>query len=473
MNISNQFIIKNLELIEVFIICYFIVINFFYLFLIGISFPYVVKMFKQNVYGHISKLFDSKNILLPVTILISVYNEEREIIDTVTNFLSLDIPGLEIMIINDGSSDKTMELLIKHFDLLRAPPVFPQQIKTAKLHNYYVSSNFSNLHVLDKEHSGKADSLNMGVNACRTPLFLTTDADTLIEKSSIESLLFSMISKSNALVQGGAVFILNGCRYKDGKIDDVRLPDSLIETLQVADYIRAFIFGRTGLMPFGGPLILPGAYSLYEKQIVLEVNGFNSEAIGEDMEIILRIRKHMTDNNLPHRISYELAAPAWTKVPNTLMGVCTQRARWYRGLMESLFSYPSMFFNPKYKSVGLVNYPYHLLVEFFGPIVEFIGYCVFFISLALGVVSWYYAIMFFLASIGLASILTVATTLLNFISFKRFDRFGDLFYLLGVELLEVMGFRQLIVIYKMKAFFDFILDKLFPSKEKKKRTKWR
>lgn len=444
------------------IIWYFLFINFCYVLLLITSIPDIFLRFKEMLFGDIN-FFVRSNAMPPVSALVPAYNEESDITNTIKSLLKVKYPSLQILAINDGSTDNTMPLLIKTFDLIKAYPIISQKIKTeAAVNNYYISNTYPNLVVIDKEHSGKSDSLNIGINACATPIFLSIDADTLIEPDAVSLLVFSMLSQPHTIAEGGAIYILNGCEAQEGELLESRMSLSPLVAIQACEYLRAFLFGRTGWKPFRGPLILSGAFTLFERQAVIDIGGYAKNSPGEDMEIIVSLHERMRANHYPYRIGYSFSSAAWTHVPTNMNSLWAQRDRWHRGLIDSLMRHKKLFFNPKFGATGLLSYPFQFFAEFMGPIVEFTGYIAVIVAMYFNVVDWQFAILFFIATWGFATIITLGTTLISMISFNKYNRLRDIIFLFFLVMFESFGYRQVLSLCRVIATFRHFIKKLLP-----------
>jgi cellulose synthase/poly-beta-1,6-N-acetylglucosamine synthase-like glycosyltransferase len=399
----------------------------------------------------------------PVSAILPSFNEENDIVETIQSILNSDYANLQLFVVNDGSDDNTMELLLEAFDLTSTYPIIMQKIKTvAKIKNYYISKKYPNLTIIDKEHSGKSDSLNIGINACSTPLYISIDADTIIEPDAISRLVFSMISKPHTIAEGGAVYILNGCEHKDGVLIKRKMSLSPLVAMQTCEYLRAFLFGRTGWNQFNGPLILSGAITLFERQAVIDIGGYLRDSPGEDMEVVVGLHEHMRKNNFPYRIGFVFSAPAWTHIPTNMNSLWAQRDRWHRGLIDSLLRHKKMFFNPQYGATGLITYPFQFLAEFLGPIIEFIGYAAIIIGMYLNVIDWHFAVLFFIVTWGFATIITLGTMLISIVSFNKYNRISDIILLFFLVIFESLGYRQIISLCRVVATFRYFIMKLLP-----------
>lgn len=450
-------IVQIIYTINYCILLYFLIISFCYTTLLIASVPDVIGKFKELFFGEIFPIEQSINTT-PVTVIMPTYNEENDIINAVQSALNSTYKNLEIIIINDGSTDRTFEVLNEKYQL---QPIndfaLPNHIKTAKMKQIYVSKTHPNLSVINKEHSGAGDSINMGINASTAPLFITLDADSMFEPNTIPRLVYQMLSTPHTIAVGGSVYILNDCKISEGKITQLTLPKQYITRIQACEYIRSFIFGRSGWNLFKGALSYSGTCSLFERDAVIEIGGFDTQNPAQDAEIIAHLHSYMREKKYPYSISFTPVAFAWTTVPDDLKSYTHQRIQWQWGLLRSFLSYVKMLFNPRYGITGLFSYPFYILVEGLGHFVELLAYLMIIISWIFSCFDVKATLIFFLLSSGFIVFLTVATMLINIITFNQYRKISDTFLLFLYPLLEMFGFRQYSVIVRtlgtIKYFF--------------------
>lgn len=439
-----------------FILCYLLIISVGYIILMIASIRDVLLRFQEIRLGDVLSLMQ-ENTMPSVTVLIAAYNEEKSIIDSVRSVLNSTYANLFVTVINDGSTDKTLNILQDFFALEKQSMFIPQLIKnTGIVKNYYVSKTHPNLVVIDKEHIDKSDSLNIGVNACRTPLFMTVDADTILEPDAVSEAVFYMMTKPHAVAVGGAAYIINSCTYQDGKMLETKMPYKLIPALQACEYLRSFVINRAGWNYLGGSLSFSGAFTLFEHKAVVDIGGFDVGNPANDFEIITHLHAHKLKSDTPYQIGFTPAATAWTDVPATLKEYWHQRSNWQRGTLRSLLRHKRMFFNPRYKLVGLFGYPFFLLAETLGPLVECTAYVSVLLSWWLGIIQWYTAILFFVVCWLFVTILTMATAFISFLTYDKYHRLRDLPWLLLVVTIESFGFRQYLMLCRVIATIKYL-----------------
>jgi cellulose synthase/poly-beta-1,6-N-acetylglucosamine synthase-like glycosyltransferase len=429
-----------------------------YIILLISSMPDILKRFKEADIGNINSLMSSLT-LPPVTVIIPAFNEEGNILDTIDSIIKCRYPNIFIIIVNAGSTDNTLQKLIDTYQLEKLTPILQNNIKTMdECRGFYISQIFNHITVLDKPTRDKSDALNMGLNACRTPLFLTVDADTLVEPEAISSIVFYMLSHPNAIAVGGAVYILNGCTFKDGQIIEEKMSLNPIYAFQTCDYLRSFLFNRSGWNNLGGALCYAGAFTLFKLQPVIDLGGYKLHNLSQDFEIITHLHARQRENKTSYQIRYTPSAAVWTDVPGTLRGYWRQRYNWQYHTLQSLMPYIRMCFNPKYGIIGMFTYPFYLFWETLGAIVEFIAYLSILLSWYLGTLNLTWTFLFFVVCWGFSIFLTMATTLMNSITFNKYGRISDILWIFFYSAIEVFGFRQFNVVCRVVATFNYFLD---------------
>lgn len=401
------------------------------------------------------KRFQDSNNMVPISVLVPAYNETATIVDNTRNLLSLDFPQYEVIVINDGSKDDTMEVLSESFHLIQIHQPFRRSIKTQNVRAVYRSADYPNLIVLDKENGGKADALNAGINASMYPVFVSIDADSILENSSLIKIVYTFMSDPECIAVGGIVRIGSGCKIVNGQLVDVDLSSKPLLMLQTNEYLRAFLTGRIGFNEMGMLLIISGAFGAFNKQAVIDVGGYTTGCVGEDMELVVKLHESMHKKKRRYSIKFLPDPVCWTQPPERLKDLKKQRKRWHIGLIDTLLKHKNMLCNPRYGRIGMVCLPYFWIFELFGPIFEVSGYIAVPISFILGIVNVEFMISFYIVAVLYGTILSVGSLLLEENTFRKYPRIDQLFKLFGYALLDNIGYRQLNTIYKIEAMFSF------------------
>ncbi len=438
---------------QLFILLYFVLVNATYTFFIFISllhiFRHMLLVKREQLEAMLSNV-----LFRPISILVPAYNEEETIVSNVKSLMMLHYPEFEVVVINDGSTDRTLEKLKEHFRLVRIDKPVRLVIKHKPIREVYISLDYPNLIVVDKENGGKADALNCGINVCTYPLFCCIDADSILEEEALLRASRFFVEDKRVIAVGSILRALNGSVVKGGKVVEVRAPKKWIEIFQVIEYVRGFLTGRTAWNLFNSLLIISGAFGIFRKDAVMEVGGYR-HSVGEDMDLVVRLHKHFIETGIPYRIVFNPDPVCWTQVPSDLKSLLKQRNRWHRGLIDSLLYSKRMFLNPKYGWVGLVGYPYFVFVEALGPLVEFSGYLGVVLFYLFGFLSREFALLFFLVAFGWGTLISMGSILLDNFLYKRYGSLRDIVKLMIYSLFEVFGYRQLIIMERFVATFQF------------------
>jgi len=443
--------------VNYFIGIYYGVVNLVYTILLTISLFVVLRHIRRIQYSPIKDFIASPETP-PVSILIPSYNESKIILRTVRSALCVNYPFFEVIIVNDGSTDNTLEVLVDSFRLKKIDRAYRSILKTSRVRGFYYNRDFPNLLVIDKEKGGKADSLNCGINVSRSPYFCTVDADSVLEENSLIKLMTPVVESTVPVVaSGGVVRAINGVELKNGGIEKIDLPRKGLAMFQIVEYLRAFLFGRVGLDAMNGILILSGAFSLFRKAAVIEAGGYRIKNVTEDMELILRLHRHYIDKKDPYKIKFVSDPVCWTEVPEDLRMLGRQRRRWHLGLMQSIFQYRGMLFNPKYGKLGLFVLPYYLLIELLSPVVEVLGYIVVILSYIFGMLSVEFLLLFITLAIFYGVFLSTASIFLEEVTYRRYPKWRHLARLLVYGVLENFGYRQINSVWRFQAFLKYLL----------------
>lgn len=434
------------------VLYYFVGLNLFYgvLFLASVGETWRNWLLASRL--HVSERFNQE-ALPPISIVIPAYDEEATIADTVRAQLSLDYPRHEVIVVNDGSTDATFEVLREEYDLYQVPPAFPRKISTDLVWGYYRSSEWPNLLVIDKANGGKSDALNAGVNAARFPLCATVDADTIIARDALPRVVRPFLLEEGVAGSGGTIRVANDCRIVDGEVVEPQVPRKFLAGVQVPEYLRAFLFGRLGWNRLGGNILVSGAFALYDRQLLLEAGGYPLESVTEDLSLTVGLHRSLKEQGRSYSLPFVPDPVAWTEVPEDLASLGQQRERWHRGLIRTLLDNWRMVFNPRYGGIGMVAMPFFLLGEMLAPVVEVLGYLVVALGLGLGVLSWQYAGLFFAIALGYMMMLSVWAVLLEEFTYRVYPSRRDFYRLLLLALAEPFGYRQMTVFWRIRAFF--------------------
>jgi cellulose synthase/poly-beta-1,6-N-acetylglucosamine synthase-like glycosyltransferase len=447
----NQF----LSFTEYLVVSYFLTINLVYLVLIIISFFYIRRQIGQKEVFSLSGLFSS-NLYNPISILAPAYNEESTVVASVRSLLQLQFPNYEVIVINDGSKDKTMQVLIDTFKLRKVDRYVPLMLTHKPIKAIYKSDLYPELLVVDKENGRKADALNAGINVSRNDLICSIDADSVLEPKVLQSMIRTFIEDDTTIAVGGIVRIANDCVFENNELKEIRMPKSFLGRIQVVEYLRAFLFGRVGWDYLDSLLIISGAFGLFDRKAVLKVGGYLHDTVGEDMELVVRLHRYYRENKIPYRVRFVPEPVCWTEVPEEKAVLARQRNRWQRGLADTLWRHRKMMFNPVYGRLGMFAMPFFFFIEMLGPIVEVGGYVFLFLSWVFGALNVEFAVVFLTASVLLGMVLSVASVLCEEFTYRRYPDVKHIFVMFLYALLENFGYRQMHSWWRLMGLVDFL-----------------
>lgn len=445
--------------IDIFLLSYFLILNSFYGLLLILTNPELIRRVQEI---NASKLYHllPLDLLPPVSIIIPAHNEKEVILSSVASALQTQLAHFEVIVVDDGSTDQTLQLLIETYCLFPVPQVFIPALPTASIQSCYRSKEYPQLLVIQKENGGREDALNAGINASTAPFFIGIDADSLIESDAIHRLMQHLLTKKNICAMGGTLCVINGCKVENGKIQEIRLPSSFWGKMQVVEYLKSFFFGRVGWNRLGGSFLISGGFGLFNKQMVLEIGGFQKVLAG-DVNLTLRLHEKMQEKKQPYIIDYMFDAIVWTDMPQTYSGLAKQRKRWHCSIIDECWRHKHMFFNWNYGVVGFLHIPYLLLGEGLGPLVEGLGYLYIVFCYFYGVLNLTFFWYFILIAWGVSTFLTIAALIMEEFFLKKYSKKGQIFKLVVFSILENFTYRPLTVWWRIEGFFRFFTKRRF------------
>lgn len=435
------------------ILIYFLFLNLGYTFITIFAFLFIKRSSDATPdLPRLDHLVGLSN-LRPISILIPAYNEELNIVSTVEGARRLRYPEFEVIVINDGSTDKTLEALGKAFSLIPIERPPKRLLQTAEIRTVFRSKVDPRIWVVDKANGGKADALNAGLIYSSYPLFCAIDADSILESDALLRMGQQFLINKELVAAGGAVRVLNGCVVRGSQVVEVKAPGGVLNNIQIAEYLRGFMAGRVAFGAMDSLLIISGAFGIFRKDLVLAISGFR-DTVGEDMDLVLRLHRYCVEQKIKYKVHFVPEPVCWTQVPGDLLSLLRQRNRWQRGLVDSIWHNRGMLFNPKYGNVGLIGMPYFVLIELFGPLVEFIGYFGFVLFLFFNLLNPVYAVLFFVLSIVWGMWLNAAAVLLDNYAIHKYRKITDSYKIAILGTLEYLGYRQLVTVERLIATFQ-------------------
>lgn len=414
--------------------------------------------------------FGQENILLSsplapgISVLAPAFNEGMTIIFNVRSLLTLNYPKYEIIIINDGSTDNSLEQLINEFELVPVDFAYNAKIQTRPVRKIYKSTNpaYTKLLVIDKVNGkSKADAVNAGINAASYNYFVCTDVDCILDKNTLLELIKPVMQeeKKRVIATGATLRIANSCEFDEGVMTRMRPPKQLLPRFQEVEYIRAFVLGKMGWSLLNCVPNVSGGLGLFDKEIAMRCGGYDHSSFGEDMELMTRMCRYAYDNKIDYAIRYIPKTLCWTEAPSTVKILNRQRTRWARGLAQLMYAHFSMFMNPRYGKMGLIIFPYTFFFELLAPVIEIGGIIYYIVMTCLGLINWQTALILLLFVYTYAVMITTIAILWDQLTFRYYKTWKEVAYLCFTPFMEFFLYHPLIVIFAIRGYYYFLTGK--------------
>lgn len=422
-----------------------------------------IRRYYNSKYFLLKEVLVKSNHIVGVSIVAPAFNEEATIVYNIKSLLFQEYPKFEVVIVNDGSTDSTLELIIKEFSMVKVDFFYLEKIPTKLVRGHYKSTNaiYSKLLVVDKINGkSKADASNAGINSAKYGILLCTDVDCILRKDTISMLVKPFIENTEKVIAtGAAIRISNSCEFKDGMLYKSHYPDNFFARFQELEYIRSFLFGRMAWSKINGLLLVSGGLGMFDKQTVIEAGGYWHKSLGEDMELIIRMRKLMHEKKEKFLIIYIPESLCWTEVPNNMTIFLRQRVRWARGLIQTLYLHKNIFFNPKYGKTGFLIFPYYIFYEFAVPILEIIGLIVLIVDVIFFDINYNFL---FIASLFVYLFyisITLISVFLDQLIYKHYTGIKEVLILITMVFIEPFVFHPINVFASLKGYWHFLRQK--------------
>ena len=450
---------------------FFTYIFLLYFFLIGFSYIFMIFFSRSALKYHVNvNSFIDYDVILTsplqpsLSIIAPAYNEGKTIIENVKSLLAMNYHNYEVLIINDGSTDDTLSKIIEYFSLEEIEYNYTSNLETSEIVSILKSTNpkWNKLLVINKINGGKSDALNVGLNVAKGKYFACIDVDCIIDKKALLKMSKSFLEHqtSRVIATGAVIGVSNNCEVENGNINEMKMPKTWIGSIQTMEYFRAFLLGRVSWSRINGSIIISGAFGFFDKDLAIEVGGYNHKTVGEDMELTMRMRRKMLKDNIRHKVIFSPEPLCWTEVPEKHKILKTQRRRWTRGTIESLWIHRRMFFNKDYGIIGWFSLPYWLLFEWLAPILEFTGLIYFTLCALLGVINWPFFYLLLLLVYFFSTFVSLTSVLFHEYTYKQYTRTKDIFKLIIACLIDPIIFHPRIMFFAIYGN----LDKLYNRK---------
>jgi cellulose synthase/poly-beta-1,6-N-acetylglucosamine synthase-like glycosyltransferase len=449
--------IRLLEVSNQALFWYYLASNLAYLTMLIIALR-TSAMHQRRLESHRLSWFKDTPMTPPITIIAPAHNEEASIRVAIRNLLELDYPQLEIIAVNDGSQDRTLEELRDEFHLRVVRMVYVAEVKSAAVRGLYRSDIDSRLLVVDKDAGGsKADAVNAGLNAATSPYVCIVDSDSVLERDALLRIMVPILEDPKRVVAvGGIIRVLNGSEIANGQLRRVRLPRKSMEAIQVIEYLRAFLIGREAWAQGNMLTIISGAFGLFRTDLVRAVGGYRASSIGEDMDVVARMHRHLREKKADYQIRFVPDPMCWTEVPSDFRSLARQRARWQKGLLDVLWPNRDMLFRPRYGRIGCFALPYLWLFELFAPIMEILGITTILLAAFLGVLSREFFLQFMIFGYAFATVISIGSVLQEEVTYKRYNDWKDVVRLVSYCFLEHFPYRQFNMIWRVQGLWQYL-----------------
>jgi cellulose synthase/poly-beta-1,6-N-acetylglucosamine synthase-like glycosyltransferase len=435
---------------------YFVLLTLIYITFTIVAWHRMAAHRRARLYSPVDELFASP-FTPAVSVVMPAFNEEVGVVSSAQSLLDLRYPRHEVIVVNDGSTDTTLERLTEAFDLVPVREALRTRIATSPVRATYVSRRRPNLWVLDKENGGKSDALNAGVNAATHSYVCAVDADAVLEEDALLMVVKPIVDDPELVAAaGGMIRIANGCRVEGGRLVEFGLPSSHLARFQVVEYFRAFLIGRLAFDSINAVLIVSGAFGLFSREHLEAVGGYARDTVGEDVELVARLHEHLRERGEEYRIRFVPDPVCWTEVPERIATLSRQRRRWQRGLGETLSRHRRLLFNPRAGALGLATMPYFLIFEFLSAIIELVGIPIVIVAWLLGALSVSFLLAFFAVAVLLSVLLSLSAIMLEEYAVRHNERGRDIALVVVYAILDSFGYRQLTAWFRCRGILDLI-----------------
>lgn len=460
-NINNVRLMSAAEIINgimldipVYLGFYYVIINSMYIIMCVISINSSEKQKYMEKVKRKVKVFE-RALLPSISIIIPISNHKKYLIDGLNGYLNIKYPDYDVILVDDGSDDESFELLSDYYGL------YKEDFNIEKLEDYpsirsiYRSRKNINLVYVDKKRTGKSDCLDLGSILSDKDYVCAADIDGVMD----QDYLYKMASRTNdeeeeTVAVLGNIVPINDCEKVKGCIYKYNLPRTLIGKLQYIDLFRNYINLKIARGSMNNILMPAGSFCLFKRDKLMDIGGyrgyefeFKSDTNKEDLDIMYRLIKHMHDNLLPYRISYNSFGNYYRVLPDNILTLRKLRRRWQREYLDAVITHSDMLLNPNYGLTGEFNSVFNLILEVLAPLFEIFALCILIIVAISGKLSLDVGV-FVLFGITLGTIASVLPIcMINSESEK--SSILDVFKLVLLSVISTFGYMQIVRAFKI------------------------
>jgi cellulose synthase/poly-beta-1,6-N-acetylglucosamine synthase-like glycosyltransferase len=392
-----------------------------------------------------------------IAVIMPAYNEEKVIVGSVRAVLAQKYPAFEIVVVDDGSKDRTLNVLKEAFQLEAESISFKGFVASKPVKAVYRSRRAPNIRVVQKENGGKSDAINAGLNVGEAEYVCVLDADVIMEQHALFYAIQPFVAEkdANVVAVGGNIRIYHGSTVPLGEIKDLGTPDKPLYLLQILEYIRSFSLYRLGWSSMNSVPLISGAFGVFRREIILKLGGYQRFSKGEDFEIILRLHEHHLRQGKRYSIRQLVRPICFTGAPSSLKELAGQRKRWQIGLLSSLRVYRHLLFRPRFGTLGCVVLPYMLIFEALSPFLEFLGYLLLIVSIFAQPLALEVFFLFVFTLVAGSVTANINALISEALVIGLYRKRRDLLKLILTGVLEPFGYHQLNQWWKIRATIFF------------------
>jgi len=383
----------------------------------------------------------------PISLIVPAYNKKDDIVESIKLMLNLNYLNYEIVVVNDGSTDGTLDTVINAFSLHKTTYPIREQLATKKIQGVYYNPDIPRLRLVDKENGGKSDTLNAGINFSRFPYFVSIDPDSRLAANALVHIGMAFMHNKYTVSVGGIIRISNDYGIDDGKGGS--LSENIWVRFQMLEYFRSFLVARIGWNSINSMLIVNNSFGAFQKSVVIQVGGYSPGVAGQDMDLVIKLHQYMRKKKYKYRVSFLPYPIWWTVVPDNLASLFRQRRRWQSGLLDTFGRHPEMLLKPRYGIPGMLAMPYHFLAEVVTPCIELLGYIAIPLAWNFGFLSLESMVLFFTASLGFGMITSLGALVVEDFTHPKFLTMKDSLRLSFLSIVENLFYRQLTLVFRL------------------------